>query len=94
MKKVVYFDHALNPGVCIKLTCRVCEEEFETHLPTKDFEAWKNGTLIQDAFPYMDANRRELFISGICGECFDTVMFDPDEEEEEEVSTWEGEGGS
>ena len=33
---------------------------------------------------YSNAGRREVFISGICEECFDT-MWDDDDEEQEDV---------
>jgi hypothetical protein len=46
---------------------------------TADFEAWKGGKPIQDAFPYLAPSLREILMTGICGECFDK-LFPPEEE--------------
>ena len=45
-----------------------------------DVAHWEQGALIQEALPYLSAGERELFISGICGACFDN-MFPPDPED-------------
>lgn len=36
-----------------------------------DYIAWHNGVFIQDAFPYLSADQRELMISNTCGNCFE-----------------------
>ena len=60
---------------CIKCT------KTETVLVKKaDLIAWKKGKYIQDAMPYLAVDQRELLISGICGECFDNMFPDEDEE--------------
>ena len=60
---------------CIKCT------KTETVLVKKaDLMAWKKGKYIQDAMPYLAVDERELLISGICGECFDNMFPNEDEE--------------
>lgn len=50
--------------------CQGCGEIHELHVREKDVIAWKNGTLIQNAMPYLSAEERELMISGFCSKCF------------------------
>lgn len=66
------------------VTCRVCKEQRYVQVrPSEMMRLWKpNRTeLIQDIFPDMDAEARELLVSATCGSCWDK-MFPPDEEEE------------
>ena len=42
----------------------------------EDFSRWKNGTLIQDAMPYLTAVEREFLISGM-SEFEQETYFDP-----------------
>lgn len=39
-----------------------------------DLAAWKRGTLIQDAMPYLSDGEREILISKTCGECWDAMF--------------------
>lgn len=39
-----------------------------------DWQAWKNGMLIQNAFPYLNAGEREMIKTGICGACWDRML--------------------
>jgi hypothetical protein len=43
-----------------------------------DYNQWQGGKLVQDAFPYLSADEREILISGTCGPCFD-AMFSEEE---------------
>ncbi len=62
--------------------CRDCGKEFKFNLNPKDIERWKEGELIQNVFPNLSAEERELFISHTCGECWEK-MFGNDEDEDE-----------
>ena len=62
----------------IYTTCPFCRAEHEVCVKVKDFEAWKNGELVQNAFPYLSPDTRELLITGICPDCWE-AMFNPDE---------------
>jgi len=55
----------------------------------KDFEAWQEGALIQNAMPYLGADEREILISGICGRCFDG-LFGDDYEDDDSDEPWPG----
>lgn len=39
-------------------------------------EAWENGVLVQDAFPYLDEDDRERLISGTCEACWTKLAMD------------------
>jgi len=57
--------------------CVVCGKVVALRVDPEDVERWHNGTLVQDAFPYLDAAERELLISGTCGECWSALCPDP-----------------
>lgn len=59
----------------------MCAGEHVIIVGAKQFDAWKQGALIQDAFPDLGDDERELLISGVCGKCFDS-MFEEERENE------------
>ena len=73
-------------SVKVSVTCPFCGKESFLTLSANDFEAWQNGELVQNAFPYLDANERELLVSGICSECWDKMF--SSEEDEEDSPEW------
>lgn len=64
-------------NVIIEGTCVSCGKDWSVKAPLAGVIARQNGALIQVAFPNMPAAERELFVSGICDDCF------PKEEEED-----------
>lgn len=64
-------------NVIIEGACISCGKEWTVKAPMAGVIARQNGALIQVAFPKMSAGERELFVSGICDDCF------PKEEEED-----------
>jgi hypothetical protein len=61
----------------IQEICAKCDTEVLISVEYDDYEAWRNGELIQNAMPYLTAEQREILISSICGDCFD-LMFPED----------------
>ena len=61
----------------IQEICAKCLTEVLISVEYDDYEAWRNGELIQNAMPYLTADQREILISSICGDCFD-LMFPED----------------
>jgi hypothetical protein len=61
----------------IQEICSKCDTEVLISVEYDDYEAWRNGELIQNAMPYLTADQREILISSICGDCFD-LMFPED----------------
>ena len=57
-------------------TCPICGKDWEVEVKSSDYMRYMSGAYVQDAFPYLSANERELLISGICGECYDAMWLD------------------
>ena len=53
---------------CICVCCNSNTAPF--HVYPDDLEAWQNGKLAQDAFPYLTDDQREILISELCPACF------------------------
>lgn len=54
--------------------CTVCGNQSQVIVPTDDLESWRSGTLIQNAFPYFTPAERELLMTGLHGECWDSLF--------------------
>lgn len=61
----------------LKVTCKFCGKTYFIPVFKEEYEAWQKGAHVQDAFPDMSIDNRELLISGMCGKCFDE-LFDED----------------
>lgn len=53
--------------------CPICHKDYTLRVPKDGYDKWKDGTLIQDAFPNMGPGDRELMQTGICNECWDKL---------------------
>ena len=58
----------------IDAQCVQCTNVYRFTVGEDDLAAWIDGAHIQNVMPYLSANERELFISGLCGPCFDRLM--------------------
>lgn len=56
-------------AVTITGVCPFCGKEWSIAVSALDVAAWQEGALVQNAFPYLSAEERELLISGICADC-------------------------
>lgn len=59
-------------------TCVTCQKVVDVTVPTADFEAHERipHTFIQDAYPSLTPDEREIIISSMCGSCFDSLFSD------------------
>ena len=62
-------------------TCMVCKEETGITVDRDEYARWRGGELIQNVWPDLDTDVRELYISGTHPVCWDT--FAPDDEDED-----------
>lgn len=70
--------------ITLKIKCNICNAEYYIRVKKKDYELYKNSDMhIQDIFPYLTPDERELIISHVCGECFDELFNDIEDEEDE-----------
>ena len=60
----------------ITAVCRKCGTSHSLLVNISDVAAWKSGTYIQDAMPYLSAGERELLISGTCDDCWEKMFGD------------------
>jgi hypothetical protein len=67
-------------GEITNVSCVQCKEAFVLPVTQQQIEAWQRGALIQKAMPNLLKDERELFISGLCGKCFDATFADDEEE--------------
>jgi hypothetical protein len=77
--------------ITIVTRCPICGHANFVEVNEADYWDWQDGTLVQDAFPYLSADEREMLISGICPTCWANTFGDL--EEEEDPATYEFEPG-
>lgn len=58
----------------INLTCRMCGRIVTIAVEDREIRNWRNGMLIQYAFPNLTSAEREMLISHICSACFDKMF--------------------
>jgi hypothetical protein len=54
--------------------CGMCKVDIVVVYDDVDYRRWKESELIQNAFPYLTADERELLMSATCGGCFDKLF--------------------
>jgi hypothetical protein len=66
----------------LTIVCRMCAHGTDLSVNAVDLERWRNRELLaQEAFPYLDADQRELLISQTCPTCWE-AMFGQDDADE------------
>ena len=53
----------------LEITCPFCGKSHFVEVAESDYNAWQNGALAQNAFPYLSATEREQLISHSCPQC-------------------------
>jgi len=54
----------------INKTCPGCQKSYTIAMPVEGLRRYQQGELIQNAFPELSAEYREMFMTGICGACW------------------------
>jgi len=55
--------------------CPICNKEFSVTVEFDKFQAWQRGDMhIQDAFPELTPDQRELFLTGYCRDCWKNIF--------------------
>jgi len=70
----------VNDLVKVVRTCPQCNKEQGLTVKYSEYQAWKDGALIQNAFVSLTAGEREILKTGICEKCWDE-MFNFEEDE-------------
>lgn len=63
------------------VSCPHCGEYYRVRLTVADVEAWQGETLIQDAFPYLAAEEREMIKTGFHPACWRDMFYDEEDED-------------
>jgi hypothetical protein len=64
--------------------CLVTGKEQRVTVKAEDLFRYRQGSYVQDAFPYLDKGDREFLISGYSDEGWKQVFGDPDSDAEDE----------
>jgi hypothetical protein len=63
----------------IQIQCIQCKKIHTITVDSLKYESWMEGLEhIQDAFPMLSVDDRELMISKICGKCYDNLFAGPE----------------
>lgn len=60
--------------------CPLCTLPWQVKVKKEDLEAYRKGKPIYTCFPYLNDSERELLITGICDECWQTKLHWDDED--------------
>jgi len=63
----------------IRGVCSQCHYHEDFEVAQHAYDIWKIGMLIQNCFPELNPDQRELLISGTCGKCFDAMWKDTED---------------
>lgn len=69
----------------IETQCPECNKVTEFSVPTQEWANYVMGQSIQIAMPSVDADHREMLLTGFCSVCWDAMFGMDDFEEEFEV---------
>lgn len=58
----------------IVTTCPFCGHTNFIEVNESDYFDWDDGALIQNAFPYLSADEREMLKTGICPTCWEKMF--------------------
>jgi hypothetical protein len=63
----------------IEPQCRQCGRAVKIEITSIQYFRWQAGELIQNVFPELSSDLRELMISSTCGSCFAKLFPSEDE---------------
>ena len=70
MSKVIY----------ITTYCPDCNRETNIPVTEEGYNKRLNGAKVQDAFPELTPAQREMLITGICGDCWNAMFKEDDDD--------------
>lgn len=59
--------------------CPWCGKDYEIRVPYAGYIKWRNGVLIENAFPTLTTTERECIITGYCEACQNKLFGDEEE---------------
>lgn len=77
LQHVIQNDYPHNETV-LEVPCPSCGKVSEITIPTNEWldglKAYKNGAVVQNAWPKLSPSQRELLITGICETCWNEMF--------------------
>jgi len=61
-------------GIFLSRKCPFCGQYHDVLVDEIDYIAYLSGELIQNAFPYLTADEREIIQTGICSKCWEGMF--------------------
>lgn len=75
-----------NPERAMIKTCRWCAYESVIYMTEIQYEKWYNqDSYVQDIFPHVSKEEREILISGTHPICWNEMFVDIEEEDEDDI---------
>ncbi len=62
------------PTTTVTIECFMCKEHIDVTVPTSGLAKREQGAHVQDCFPDLPAEERELFISKTCPRCWEEIF--------------------
>ena len=76
-----------NLNLTVANRCPMCGKLHTVDVNDIDFQRWQAGVSIQNAFPYLSADEREILMTGTCSKCWNSMfLIDEDEEADEDIT--------
>ena len=70
-----YSNNSTDTIIVTSPTCYVCKENNKIIVDKSKYESWDSGDLlIQEAFPFLGPDEREIFMTGIHPKCWDKMF--------------------
>lgn len=70
----VKFIYIVEGGYLLRTECPICGHSHSIKVSAEGLSRYFDGGLIQDCFPELSADEREMIISGICPECWEKMF--------------------
>ena len=70
---------AFGTDLTVEVKCDQCLRTIDIDIPRTQWNNWIGGMEIQTAIPVLSESQRELLISGLCVECFDSLFLSEQE---------------
>lgn len=68
--------------VIVKKDCPFCGQDNGIEVDMASYEKWQGGAFVQNAFPTLTAEEREVLVSGSHADCWDEAYDDEEDDDE------------
>jgi len=65
--------------VSVSVRCPFCRGYSFVVVDKEGWDKFEDGAFVQDAFPWLNSDDREVLVSGVCRPCWSMMMEDEDD---------------